>query len=237
MSSFIKTFSSIPQSFGKQVLSLTCHARLALASGPEDYELILRRTVREVKFYSEILVMILLAARTSFLISSTVACLLFNLIIYVCLETLTGESLHECINEFPCSRIALACITRLPALTVLYTLAAVGLSEWTSPATKIVLCIVASVFLFGLLLKFRVHVALSSLICWVEKMVVNAFKGLVSIILYRRRSKEVDLEEGKIQESESLPELKSEKDECSMTTSVADEKSISDMPPVCSDCV
>ena len=54
MSSVIKTFSSIPQSFGKQVLSLTCHARLALASGPEDYELILRRTVREVKFYSEI---------------------------------------------------------------------------------------------------------------------------------------------------------------------------------------
>lgn len=131
MSSVIKTFSSIPQSFGKQVLSLTCHARLALASGPEDYELILRRTVREVKFYSEIVspffllfsslayfvflvshdsivskpnqdfsrqfliyFFLLRAARTSFLISSTVACLLFNLIIYVCLETLTGESLH-----------------------------------------------------------------------------------------------------------------------------------------------
>ena len=37
---------------------------------------------------------LLRASRTSLLISSTVACLLFNLIIYVCLETLTGESLH-----------------------------------------------------------------------------------------------------------------------------------------------
>ena len=81
------------------------------------------------------------------------------------------------------------------------------------------------------------HVALSNLICWVEKLLVNAFKGFASIIMCRRFSKETDLEEGKVQGSECLPELKTGKVETSVTTTIVDEKSISDMSPVGPDCV
>ena len=53
----------------------------------------------------------------------------------------------------------------------------------------------------------------------------------------RRFSKETDLEEGKVQGSECLPELKTGKVETSVTTTIIDEKSISDMSPVGPDCV
>ncbi|OCB90486.1 hypothetical protein A7U60_g2278 [Sanghuangporus baumii] len=56
---FISLLSSTFHVFDTLVLSLTSHTRLTLASEPGDYDLILRRTIREVKFYSETLLAIL----------------------------------------------------------------------------------------------------------------------------------------------------------------------------------
>ena len=52
-----------------------------------------------------------------------------------------------------------------------------------------------------------------------------------------RFAKETDLEEGNVQGSECLPELKTGKVETSVTTTIVDERSISYMSPVGPDCV
>ncbi|KAL5503834.1 hypothetical protein ACEPAH_7905 [Sanghuangporus vaninii] len=157
---FISLLSSTFHIFDALVLSLTSHTRLTLASEPGDYDLILRRTIREVKFYSETLLAILLVAENPALLSQTLACLMFTLITYIALEAMTGDSLHERIDEIPCGRIVLACITKLPALSVLWTLAVLALSHGDSLATKIVLCIVALVLFLGFVMRLGVHILL-----------------------------------------------------------------------------
>ncbi|KAL5526895.1 hypothetical protein ACEPAF_8622 [Sanghuangporus sanghuang] len=155
---FISLLSSTFHVFDTLVLSLTSHTRLTLASEPGDYDLILRRTIREVKFYSETLLAILLVAEKPALLSQTLACLMFTLITYIALEAMTGDSLHKRIDEIPCGRIVLACITKLPALSVLWTLAVLALSHGDSLATKIVLSIVAVVLLLGFAMRLGVHI-------------------------------------------------------------------------------
>ena len=49
ISSFLSTIHAIEHAF----LSVTSHARLSKAADPKDFDVILKRMLREVKFYGE----------------------------------------------------------------------------------------------------------------------------------------------------------------------------------------
>ncbi|EJD06460.1 uncharacterized protein FOMMEDRAFT_165253 [Fomitiporia mediterranea MF3/22] len=197
---FTSSLSSALRVFKTLVLSVTPHARLTLASKPHDYDEILKRTIRETKFYAETLLAVLFFVENQMLISTTVACLLFCLIIYIALEAMTGDSLHKWIDEFPCGRVILACITKLPAITVLYTISAMACMQWNSVATKIVLCVYGGVILLiGLVAHLRVHVLAKDACVAFAKGVKSGFKRLFGA----RTNCMVDIETGSMKSDES----------------------------------
>ncbi|KAH8117699.1 hypothetical protein DFH11DRAFT_852428 [Phellopilus nigrolimitatus] len=197
--SLSSAFTSIMHTLEMLVLSWTSHARLWKASEPSDYDEILKRTIREVKFHSETFLAILFFMGTSgvdsCLISWTLACLLYTLITYMALEAMSGDALHKWIDEIPCGRVFLACLTKLPALTVIWTLCALALSQWNTLFTTIVLCSVAGVLVLALAVRLRLHAAFARAWRWVVRKV------------FRRGAEEekvndldADLEKGEVNE-------------------------------------
>ncbi|KAI5119320.1 hypothetical protein M0805_000550 [Coniferiporia weirii] len=147
--------------FEKVVLSWTSHPRLARATEPSDYDLVLKYTMSEMKFHCVTLLTILFfmaaddADYWSCLISTTLACLIFTRLTYAALGTVSGEALHKWIEEAPRRRVMFACFSKLPALSVLGTLCALALLQWDTPFTTVVLSIVAGVLVLSVIVRMR----------------------------------------------------------------------------------
>ncbi|THG99591.1 hypothetical protein EW145_g7234, partial [Phellinidium pouzarii] len=157
---FSAALSSVGYAIEMLVLSWTSHARLVRAIEPRDYEFILQRTIQEVKFHSETLLAMLFFMGTTnrepYLISWTLACLLFTLITYTALIAMSGDALHKWIDSILCGRATFACLTKAPALSVLGSLCALAHSQWNTPFTTGVLFSVVGILV--LTLAVRLHV-------------------------------------------------------------------------------
>jgi len=152
---------SVFKTFETLILSWTSYAPLAKATDPGEFDFVLRKTIRDIKFHCETLLSMLFfmgaTMRNSPLISWTLASLLYSLISYTALEAMSGESLHLHLDAIPAGRPLLACLAKFPALTVLATLCALAVTSWNSVFTAVVLVACAGILALVLVLRLRVH--------------------------------------------------------------------------------
>ncbi|KLO09877.1 hypothetical protein SCHPADRAFT_833395 [Schizopora paradoxa] len=148
---------SVFKTFETLILSWTSYAPLAKASDPEEFDAVLRKAIRDIKFHCETFNSFMgTTMRNGPLISWTLASLLYSLISYTALEAMSGESLHLHISTIPAGRPLLACLAKFPALTVLATLCALAVTSWNSAFTAAVLVACAGVLVLVLALRFVV---------------------------------------------------------------------------------
>jgi len=159
---------SVFKTFEMLILSWTSYAPLAKAADPVEFDFVLRKTIRDIKFHCGTLLSMLFFMGTTMqngpLISWTMASLLYSLISYTALEAMSGESLHLHLDAIPAGRPILACLAKFPALTVLVTLCALAVTSWNSVFTAAVLVACAGVLGLVLALRLRFHAYLVNVV-------------------------------------------------------------------------